>query len=205
MRRAWTIDVAIDELGLPYALFQARANDSNLDHRFFYARFDGSAWSVNEIAKAGGYLYAAEDDYTGLAVRSARPESTVHFECALTRAPTSSCPTTRSSRERRPAPESIGTGNQSRSIRRSTTCDRSCPPGTPTTRCSAGPRGNYSTYTNYDLDIVGLTNITAIVPQVAGDLNGDGVLDAADATAYMNGLHADLSSLSFEQGAAAAT
>jgi hypothetical protein len=67
MRRAWTIDVAIDE-GDPVVLFIARANGQNTDHRFFYGRHEpGVGWAVREVAAAGAYLYAAEDDYTGLA------------------------------------------------------------------------------------------------------------------------------------------
>ena len=67
MRRAWTIDVAIDGDD-PVVLFIARARGSTVDHRFFYGRYSaGSGWTVYEIAHAGGYLYAAEDDYTGLA------------------------------------------------------------------------------------------------------------------------------------------
>ncbi|USN99489.1 MAG: hypothetical protein H6810_02095 [Phycisphaeraceae bacterium] len=64
--RAWTVDIEMDASGHPVALFEARANGSDLDHRFFYATFDGSSWSVHYLAKAGGYLYAAENDYTGL-------------------------------------------------------------------------------------------------------------------------------------------
>lgn len=67
MNRAWTISLEIDNTGNPVGVFSARANDNNQDHRFFYARFDGADWQVNEMADAGGYLYAAEDDYTGLA------------------------------------------------------------------------------------------------------------------------------------------
>jgi hypothetical protein len=53
-------------------LVSARANDqpedSNFDdHRFFYFRFDGKKWQVNELAKAGACLWPAEQDYTGLA------------------------------------------------------------------------------------------------------------------------------------------
>jgi hypothetical protein len=65
---AWPTDLALDDRGLPYAVFTARAdNDNTSDHRFLYARFDGTKWSVHAVAKAGGYLYAAEPDYTGLA------------------------------------------------------------------------------------------------------------------------------------------
>jgi len=67
MNRAWTTDLEVDATGNPVGIFTARANDSDLDHRFFYSRYDGLDWHVHEIAKAGGYLYAAENDYTGLA------------------------------------------------------------------------------------------------------------------------------------------
>lgn len=199
MRRAWTIDVAIDDAGLPYALFQARANDSNLDHRFFYARFDGSAWSVNEIAKAGGYLYAAEDDYTGLAALDPHDPNRLFISTRIDPRTDVVMPhyeifegTT----------TSAGVDWNWKPITFDSTVDNLRPivPAWDDEHTALlWNRGNYSTYTNYDLDIVGLTDITDIVPQMAGDLNGDGVLNAADATAYMNGLHADLSSLSFEQ------
>lgn len=72
MTRAWTMDLHVDAAGRPCGLFSARANDmpenSNFsDHRFFYARFDGREWRVHQLAKAGGYLWPAEQDYTGLA------------------------------------------------------------------------------------------------------------------------------------------
>ncbi|MBX3434473.1 MAG: BNR-4 repeat-containing protein [Pirellulales bacterium] len=67
MQRAWTVDMAIDPTGTPTAVFQARAGGSDLDHRFFYGRWTGSQWQVNQMAFAGSYLYAAENDYTGLA------------------------------------------------------------------------------------------------------------------------------------------
>jgi hypothetical protein len=72
MTHAWTIQVAIDSSGNPYGVISCRANDqpenSNFDdHRFFYVRFDGKQWQVNELAKAGACLWPAEQDYTGLA------------------------------------------------------------------------------------------------------------------------------------------
>ncbi|MFT3786430.1 MAG: hypothetical protein QM770_09720 [Tepidisphaeraceae bacterium] len=67
MYRAWGTSIELDKAKNPVAIFTARANDSDLDHRFLYARFDGVEWRVHEMAKAGGYLYASENDYTGLA------------------------------------------------------------------------------------------------------------------------------------------
>lgn len=67
MNRAWTVDLELDAEGNPVGIFSARVEDSNRDHRFFYARYDGENWHVHEMAQAGGYLYRREDDYTGLA------------------------------------------------------------------------------------------------------------------------------------------
>jgi autotransporter-associated beta strand protein len=67
MNRAWTISLELDNTGNPAGIISARANDDSNDHRFFYARHDGAEWQVHEMAKAGGFLYASESDYTGLA------------------------------------------------------------------------------------------------------------------------------------------
>ncbi len=66
LTRAWTINTEVDKAGMPVGIISARVNENDLDHRFLYARYDGLNWQVNEIARAGGYLYAAENDYTGL-------------------------------------------------------------------------------------------------------------------------------------------
>jgi len=66
MTHGWTIDMSVDAAGQPLAVFQARVDGNTADHRFFYARFDGSTWNVNQLAKAGGFLYGSEPDYTGL-------------------------------------------------------------------------------------------------------------------------------------------
>lgn len=75
MHHAWTIDLHVDDAGHPYAAYSARANNNDRDHRFFYGRWTGSKWMVREIAKAGGYLYKRENDYTGLvALHPHRPD-----------------------------------------------------------------------------------------------------------------------------------
>jgi hypothetical protein len=66
MQRGWTVDVAIDGAARPVGVFQMRAGGSDVDHRYFYSRWDGSQWQVKNLAYAGSYLYAAENDYTGL-------------------------------------------------------------------------------------------------------------------------------------------
>jgi len=69
---AWASDLALDTSGNPYAAFSVQKNSAGLptgqggeDHRYHYARWDGSQWLQNEIAFAGSKLYSDEDDYTG--------------------------------------------------------------------------------------------------------------------------------------------
>ena len=66
MTRCWTIDIARKD-NRTVAIFSARANDEVSDHRFFYATLDNGEWSVHPLARAGGFLYDTERDYTGLA------------------------------------------------------------------------------------------------------------------------------------------
>lgn len=71
---AWITDIHLDAKGHPYLVFSVQMNSAGKpdgvagdDHRYHYARFDGTRWHVAEIAYAGTRIYAGEDDYTGLA------------------------------------------------------------------------------------------------------------------------------------------
>jgi hypothetical protein len=66
MGRCWEHDIARYEDGTVAILFKARANNSETDHRNFYARYDGNGWKVTYIGKAGTKMYDSEQDYTGL-------------------------------------------------------------------------------------------------------------------------------------------
>ncbi len=70
MTHCWTTHLTYDRDGHPCALFTCRANDepenSNFnDHRFFYARYDGTQWNVHQLAKGGARLWRSEEDYIG--------------------------------------------------------------------------------------------------------------------------------------------
>lgn len=66
MGRCWQSDIMRFNDGTIAILFQARANDKEADHRNFYARYNGTAWKVTYLGKAGGPMYSSEQDYTGL-------------------------------------------------------------------------------------------------------------------------------------------
>lgn len=71
---AWPCDVELDAQQNPCVVYTVQVDGAGLppgkggmDHRFRFARFDGTAWHDEQIAFAGTRLYAGEDDYTGLA------------------------------------------------------------------------------------------------------------------------------------------
>ena len=68
MRRGWQFDLKTGPDGQPVGIFQFRANDNPDDHRYFYARYDGSTWHVNFLAYGGdNFGRSDQPDYTGLA------------------------------------------------------------------------------------------------------------------------------------------
>jgi len=63
--RAWPCDLELDQAGNPVAVYSVHLTDD--DHRYRYARWDGTRWKDHEIAFAGTRLYRGEEHYTGLA------------------------------------------------------------------------------------------------------------------------------------------
>lgn len=199
MRRAWTIDVAIDEEGLPYALFQARANDQDSDHRFFYGRFDGAEWNVHELAKAGGFLYSPENDYTGLGSLDPSDPNRLFISTKID-------PRDQTQLAR----YEIFEGNTSdggvswdwNAITYNSLADNLrpiVPKWDEDHTALLWMRGTYTTYTNYNLNIVGLTEIGALVESKLGDFNSSGTVDPDDFQTFLDGMHTNLSGLSIEQ------
>lgn len=67
MGRCWQSDIARYDDGTIAIIFKARANNSETDHRNFYARYDNDKqWKITYIGKAGTKMYDSEQDYTGL-------------------------------------------------------------------------------------------------------------------------------------------
>lgn len=63
---AWTIDLHLDDQGRPYTAFSVQKNQDTADHRYYYGRWYGEQWQVYEMAYAGSNLYESQQDYTGL-------------------------------------------------------------------------------------------------------------------------------------------
>jgi hypothetical protein len=76
----WTNELELDKNGYPVCLYQTRYGTQDwgsgtpgtqavkgaYDHRFFYARFNGTTWTSTELCKLGVGLHLPEQDYTGM-------------------------------------------------------------------------------------------------------------------------------------------
>lgn len=83
MTRCWTIDLQTYDDGTIATIFKARANNSETDHRFFYARFDGSNWTWTYLGKAGSKLYSSEQDYVGLGALHPNDPNTIYVSTPI--------------------------------------------------------------------------------------------------------------------------
>lgn len=153
---AWTTDLAIDADGRPYAVFTSRVNGSTSDHRFYFGRWDGTQWHVHELAKAGAYLYPAEQDYTGLAALDPDDPNTLYISTRIS--PIDQSNLTRYEIFRGTTVDGGATWQWS-----AVTSDSSVdnlrpimPRSSDGTRALLWMRGTYNTYVDYDMSIVGL-------------------------------------------------
>lgn len=173
---AWMCDLHLDGEGRPRIVFSVQrggaawrgkrpAVGDGMDLRYYYARWDGATWQVNEIAHAGTRLYAGEDDYAGLAAIDSQHVDTLYLSTNAD--PKTGTPLV-----------SAADGKRHWEIYRGDSADRGATwKWTALTRDSTADnlrpnvpiwpaagdraivlwlRGTYRKYTDYDLDVVGL-------------------------------------------------
>ena len=158
VRSAWTSSIAIDQRGHPtigYTLYL-----SNSDHRYRVATWDGMRWVDRQVAYAGGCLYDRESSYTGLITLDPVDPSTVVVSSDV------DPKTGRSTGGKHEIYQAtIGLGDDVNSIRwTAITKDSPVRNLRPVIvrgdgkRVIAWLRGDFRTYTNYQLDVVGVVD-----------------------------------------------
>ncbi|MEO7100817.1 MAG: glycoside hydrolase family 88 protein [Luteolibacter sp.] len=172
---AWTTDLELDAKGNPYTAFSVQmdgakdrgkqgAAKDGMDHRYFYARFDGSRWETHQMAFAGTRLYPNEDDYTGLVALDPQDPDTAVISTNAD--PSTGTPLTSKTDQKRHWELFRGKttdGGKSWSwtaITHDSTADNLRPiipsnPGGP--RITLWTRGRLKTYTDFHLDVFALT------------------------------------------------
>ena len=166
---AWPADLELDREGRPFVAYSVQKDSAGLppgqggtDHRYRLARWTGTRWQDGEVAHAGSRLYAGEDDYTGgVALRARRSAVRLRLD---QRGPRDSGEPLVSEADGRRHWE-IFRGESKRrpqwrwqALTRDSTLDNIRPV---VPRASGAPivlwlRGSYRSYTDYDLELVGL-------------------------------------------------
>ena len=160
-QRGWTADIEADPTtGAPIAVFSTRI--SNADHRYWWARWDGTAWQPEEMAYAGRALYGGEPDYTGLiTLDPANPNRVVLSTDAspITGAPLVSTSDGQRHWELWRGQRSSGGTWAWQPLTADSTVDNLRPVIADHPQGASAllwMRGRYTTYLDYDLDVVGV-------------------------------------------------
>lgn len=160
---AWVSDIHLDQNGRAFTAFSTQRDAAGQDLRYHYARFDGTQWNEHEIAFAGSRLYAGEDDYTGNIALNPNNPNEVYIS-------TNANPTTGA------ALVSAADGQRHWEIFKGTTVDGGAswnwqavtqnstvdnlrpiiPDWNSEKKAVLWMRGDYTTFTNYDLAVVGI-------------------------------------------------
>jgi hypothetical protein len=160
-RRAWTIDLHVDDAGNPYAAFSVHATSGT--HHYYYARFDGSEWHVHRMAHAGSALYSAQPHYTGLVALHPHDPDRVFVSTDVHPSTGDPLVSARDGRRHHELFEGVTTNGGQTWDWRAVTADSTVDNIRPIVPIWEGERtallwlrGTYTTYQNYDLDVVGV-------------------------------------------------
>lgn len=170
---AWTTDLHLDADGHPVmgfsvqkdgaAIKHSRTDGPGWDHRYYYARFDGTEWQVHEMAHAGSGLYPREADYTGLLAIDPNAPNVVYVSSDVH--PRTGLPLVSDADDQRHyeifkgVTENGGASWRWTAVTANSNVDNLrpvIPKGGTNRRVVLWQRGNYRTYTDYNTDIVGL-------------------------------------------------
>ena len=160
---AWGIDIHLDSEEKPFAAYSVQIDDDSTKLVYRYARWDGEAWNDHFLAHAGTALYGRERDYTGLVALD--PESPDIVYISADADPVTGAPLI-SKKDNQPHYEVFKgiTDSQGKEWRwTALTSDSDSDNLRPIVPISDADekvllwlRGTYSSYTDYDLDAVGM-------------------------------------------------
>lgn len=182
---AWTTEIHLDSADRPYIGYSIHFTDS--DHRYRYARWDGSQWHDHEMAYAGTRLRIgpAENGYTGLIALD--PQNPNRVFISTNSHPVTNQPLISATDGQRHWEIFRGTTGDFgatwtwTAVTENSTADNVrpvVPIATGSYSALVWLRGSYITFTDYDLDVVAMMFLSA-------DLDTDRDVDSADLDVFM--------------------
>ncbi len=163
MSVGWTTEIHLDGAGNPVVGFTSQVDGVGLDIRYYYGRWDGSQWHINEMCYGGSRLYAGEDDYSGLMAIDPQDMNTVYISVNVNPYTGTELISAADNKRHweifRGTTTDMGASWSWKAITANSTVDNI----RPIVPIWAGSypillwnRGTYTTYTNYDMDVVGM-------------------------------------------------
>ncbi len=153
---AWTSSIVTDAEGRVYIGYSV--NHSASDHRFRYAVWDGTRWNDHEVAYAGAGLYPKAYDYTGLIAMDPSEPGRVYFSTNVDPIH-GTCNTSGKHEVYEAVTTDLGKTWKFTPLTQNSSATNMRPVCVASEEYVAvlWMRGRYSTYTDYDTDIVGFT------------------------------------------------
>lgn len=170
---AWTSSIAVDRQGHPHIAYTLYL--SNDDHRYRLASWDGTRWIDREVAFGGKCLYARESSYTGLIALDPIDPGVVVISTDVDPATGADSGGNHEIYRATIAPHDdvdsivwkpLTSNSPVRNIRPMIVRDG-------VRRIILWNRGEFRTYTNYELDTVGIVEVLSREEQVAAAYAGE--------------------------------
>jgi hypothetical protein len=163
-RRAWSVDLQVDRAGLPYAVFSVQSAASS--NQYYFAHFDGSQWRVHFMAHAGSALYPTQPHYTGLVALDPSDPGRVFVSTDVHPATGIALISNGDHQQHHELYEGVTADGGASWCWRAVTADSSVDnirPVVPVWDANHTAllwlRGTYTSYRDYDLDVVGIVSI----------------------------------------------
>jgi len=159
--RVWPSDLHLDPDGNPVAVYSVHLSDA--DHRYRYAHWDGRRWEDHEMAFAGTRLYQGEEHYTGLVSIDPDHVNVVYLSANVDPATGKALASATDGKRHYEIFKGVTLDGGATWAWTPITWDSTVDNIRPTVPAWDGKRtavlwlrGRYASYTNYDLDVVGI-------------------------------------------------
>jgi hypothetical protein len=170
---SWPIDLQVDAAGHPFMAFSVYTEPASPSaprslgrQWYYYARYDGRTWRVHRLADAGAALYPEEPFYTGLVALHPNDPDRVFVSTDVDPRTGALLVSATDGRPHHELFEGVtvdgGTTWRWSAITADSTVDNVrpiVPSGDPGRTVLLWLRGTYTTYQDYDLDVVGFTSL----------------------------------------------
>jgi hypothetical protein len=162
---AWTIDIHLDEQGNPYIAYEVQQDNDPAKLKYRYASWDGYQWNDFFLAHAGTALYDAEPFYSGLVALDPQNPQIVYISTDINPVTGKELISTKDHKRHYELFKGI-TSNKGKNwsweaITSNSDFDNIRPivPQSSEFQVLLWLKGEYTSYTDYNLDVVGIINL----------------------------------------------